>query len=107
MSIAPLHNNHLFNVSDETDISAFYNKLSILAQHIPKNILIISGNMKDQIGKDGNNEFCLHNLWSRNGKYLANFSLKNRFACQDIKFQKREEKQWIYTYPKILKHSFS
>ena len=47
------------NASDEMDISTFYNKLSSLAWLIPKqNIVIISGDMNAQIGKDRNNKLC-------------------------------------------------
>ena len=45
------------NASDETDIT-FNNALSSLIQHIPKhNVLIISGDMNTQIGKDENKKF--------------------------------------------------
>ena len=51
----------LTNDSDEPDI-AFYNGLSFQAWHISKhNILIIDRDINAQIGKDGNNKFCLHN----------------------------------------------
>ena len=44
--------------------------------------------------KNANNKFCLHNSSSRDGEYLADFSLKNRVASP-----KREGKPWTYTYP--------
>ena len=62
------------------------------------NILIISEDMNVQIGKDGNNKFCLYNLPNWNSKYLADFSHKNRLACQNTKFQKRDRKLWTYTF---------
>ena len=41
------------NVSDKTDLIAFYNELSSLVCNIPKhNILITSGDMNAQIGKN-------------------------------------------------------
>ena len=77
------------NASSETDIPT-YNRLSSLAQHIPKhNILIISGDMNAQIDKDENYKFCLHNLPNKNGKYLTDFSLKNSLSHQNTKFEKR------------------
>ena len=46
------------NASDETNIDTFYNQLSFLVHCIPKhNILISSGNMNSQIGKNVNNKF--------------------------------------------------
>ena len=40
------------NVSDETDIIAFYNELSFLVRSIPKhNIFITGGDRNAQIGK--------------------------------------------------------
>ena len=56
------------------------------------NVLIISGDMNAQIGKDENNKFCLYNLPNRNGKHQADFSLKNSLSCLNTKFQKRMER---------------
>ena len=48
------------NVSEKTDLIAFYNKLSSLVCSIPKhNILIIGENMNAQIVKNINNKFRL------------------------------------------------
>ena len=81
------------NTSYELDFTTFYNGLSSLAQHIPKhNVLIISGDINAQTGKNKNNTFCLHNLPIRNGAYLADFSLKNNLSHLNTKFQKREGK---------------
>ena len=50
------------NVSKETDLIAFYNKLSSLVRTIPKhNVIVIGGNMNVQIGKNVNHKFSLHN----------------------------------------------
>ena len=79
------------NASNETGITTFYNGLSSLEWHIPKhNVLIIGRDMNAQIGKDGNNKFCSHNMLKRNGPYLEDFSLVNRHGCL-LKFQKRKE----------------
>ena len=88
------------NASDETDTVIFFKKLSSLIRHIPKrNILIISWDMNAQIGKSENNKFCFYNLSNRNGEYLADFSLKNKLACLNTKFQKSQRKLWTYTLP--------
>ena len=43
------------NVGEETDLIAFYNEVSSLVCSIPKhNVLIISGDMNAQIGKNVN-----------------------------------------------------
>ena len=50
------------NVSEETDLIAFYNELSSLVRGIPKhNVLVIGGDINVQIGKNVNNKFSLHN----------------------------------------------
>ena len=68
-----ISSNYPTNASDETDIIT-YNKTSSLVQHILKhNVVIISGNMNADIGKDRNNKFCLYDSPNRNGEYLSNF----------------------------------
>ena len=86
------------NVSEETDLIAFYNDLSILVPSILKhNVLVIGGDMNVQIGKNVNHKFSLHNLSNRNGQHLTDFTLENRLTCLNTKFQKKEEKLWTYT----------
>ena len=64
------------NVSEETDLIAFYNALSSLVCSILKhNILVIGGDMKAQIGKNINHKFSLHNSSNRNGEHLTDFML--------------------------------
>ena len=49
------------NVSEETELFAFYDELSSLVRSIPKhNVLIIGGDMNAQIGKNGNHKYSLH-----------------------------------------------
>ena len=80
----------LTNASDERDLNTFYNKLSSFVHSIPKhNILIISGDMNAQIGKNINNKFSLHYLTNKNGEYLMDFTLKNGLTYLNTKFQKR------------------
>ena len=81
------------NVNEETDLIAFYNKLSALVCSIPKhNVLIISGDMNAQIGKNDNHKSSIQNSSNKNGKYLTDFTLENRLTCLNIKFQKRKGK---------------
>ena len=78
------------NVSEETEIIAFYDKLSSLVRSIPKhNVLIIGGNMNAQIGKNGNHKFSLHNLSNRNGQHQNDFAIENRVTYLNTSFQKK------------------
>ena len=66
------------NVSEETDLIAFYNDLSSLVRGIPKhNVLVIGGDMNAQIGKNVNHKFSLHNSSNRNEEHLTDFTLVN------------------------------
>ena len=86
------------NDSNESNIITFYNKLSFLVRQIPKhNVLIIGGDMNAEISKDRNDKFCLYNSPNKNEEYLADFSLKNRLAYLNTKFQKRN------AYPNNIK----
>ena len=87
------------NVSEETEIIAFYDELSSLVRSILKdNVLVIGRDMNAQIGKNGNHKYSLHNLSTRNGQHLTDFTIENRLTCLNSNFQKREGKLWIYTY---------
>ena len=87
------------NVSEETDLIAFYNELSSLVRSIPKhNVLVISGDVNDHIGKNVNHKFKLHNSSNRNGRHLTDFTLENRLTCPNTNFQKKKRKLWTYTY---------
>ena len=89
----------LTNVSEETDLIAFYNKLSSLVWSISKyNILVTGGDMNVQIGKNVNCKFSLHNLSNRNGEHLTDFMQENRLTYLYTKFQKRKGKLWTYTH---------
>ena len=78
------------NVSDETNI-IFYKMLSSLARLIHKDsVLIIGRDISAQIGKDENNEFCLHNLQNKKGEYQADISLEINLPCLNAKFLKRD-----------------
>ena len=89
----------LTNVSEETDLIAFYNELSSFIRSIPKhNVHVIGGDMNTQIGKNVDHKIILHNLSNKNGEHLTDFMLENRLTCSNTKFQKNEEKPWTYTY---------
>ena len=67
------------NVSEETELVAFYDELSSLARSFPKhNVPVIGGDMNSQIRKNGNNKYSLHNTSNRNGQYLTDFIIGKR-----------------------------
>ena len=50
------------NVSEETELIAFYDELSSLVRSIPKhNVLVIGGNMNEKIEKNRKHKYSLHN----------------------------------------------
>ena len=82
------------NVSEETDLIAFYNELSSLVRRIAKhNVPVIGGGMDAQTGKNVN-----HDSSSRNGEHLTYFTQENRLTCFITKFQKMNRNLWTYTY---------
>ena len=87
------------NVSEETELIAFYSELSSLVRSIPKhNFLVIGEDMNAQIGKNVNHEFSFHNLSNGNGNHQTDFMLENRLTCLNTKFKKKEGKLWTYNY---------
>ena len=87
------------NVSEETELYAFYDELSSLVRSIPKhNLLVIGGDMNAQIGTNGNNRYSFHNTSNRNGQHLTYFMMEIRLTCLNTNYQKREGKLWTYTY---------
>ena len=77
------------NVSEETEVVAFYDELSSLVPSIPKhNVLVIGGDMNAQIGKNGN-RYSLHNTSNTNGQHLTEFMMENRFTCLNANYQKK------------------
>ena len=57
------------NVSEETDLIAFYNELSSLIRCIPKhNVLVIGRDMNGQIDKNVNYKFNIQNSLNRKGE---------------------------------------
>ena len=78
------------NVSEETDLIAFYNELSSRVRSILKhNVLVIGGDMNAQTGQNVNHKFSLHNSSKRNGEHLSDFTPENRLTCRNTKLQKR------------------
>ena len=87
------------NVSEETELVAFYDELSSLVRSIPKhNVLVIGGDMNAQIGKNENNKYSLHKTSNRNGQHQTDFMIENRITCLNTNYQKREGKLWTYSY---------
>ena len=87
------------NVSEETQLVAFYDELSSLVHSILKhNMLVIGRDMNAQIGENGNNKYSLHNTSNRNGQHLTDFMIENRLTCLNTNYQKREGKLWTYMY---------
>ena len=87
------------NVSEETELVAFYDELFSLVRSIPKrNVLVIGGDMNAQIGKNGNNKYSLHNTSNRNGQHLTESMMANRLTCLNTNYKKREGKLWTYSY---------
>ena len=63
------------NVSEETELIAFYDKLTSLVRGIAKhNLLVNGGDMNAQTGKNGNHRFGLHNSSNRNGQHQTDFT---------------------------------
>ena len=86
------------NISEETELIAFYDELSSLVCRILKhNVCVIGGDMNAQIYKNINYKFSLHNSSNRNGQHLTDLPLENRLTCLTRKFQKKEGKLWTYT----------
>ena len=86
------------NVSEETELIAFYDELSSLVRSILKHdVLVIGGDKNAQIGKNVNHKFSLHNSSNRNRQHLTDFTIENRLTCLNTNFQKREGKLWTYT----------
>ena len=70
------------NVSEETELVAFYDELSSFVRSIPKhNLLVIGGDMNALIGNNGNNKYSLHNTSNRNERHLTDFMIENRLKC--------------------------
>ena len=66
------------NVSEETELIAFYDEISSLMPSIRKcNVFVIGGDMNAQIGKNGNHKYSLHNSSNWNGQHLTNFTIEN------------------------------
>ena len=81
------------NVSEETELIAFYDELSPLMRCIRKyNVLVIGGDMNAQIGKNRNNKYSQHNTSNRNGQHQTNFMIENRLTPINTNYQKRKGK---------------
>ena len=75
------------NVSEETELVAFYDELSSVVRSIPKHIvLVIGGDMNAQIGKNGNNKYSLNHTSNRNGQHLTDFMIENKSTCLNTNY---------------------
>ena len=93
------------NVSEETELVAFYDELSSLVRNIPKhNMLFIGGDMNAQIGKNGNNKYSRHYTSNRNGQDLTDFMIKNRLTCLNTNYKKGMENYGPTHTQTIIKH---
>ena len=87
------------NISEETELIAFYDELYSLVRRITKhNLLAIGGDMNAQIGKNGIHKYSRHKSSNRNGQHQTDFTIENRLTCLNTNFQKRKVKLWTYTY---------
>ena len=77
---------HLFHF-----ILFLYHDIIIICKGNVLDVLIIIGERNAQIGKDENDQFCLHNMPNKNEELRADFSLEHRQAHLNTKFQKRQE----------------
>ena len=83
------------NVSEETELIAFYDELSSLVRSILKhNVLVIGGDMRAQIGKSRNHKFNLHNSSNRNGQHLTHFTIENRLTCLNTDFTRKPSESY-------------
>ena len=93
------------NVSEETELVAFYDELSSLVSSIPKhNMLVTGGYMNAPIEKNGNNKYSLHNTSNRNRKHLTDFMIENRLTCLNKNYQKGRENYGPIHTRTIVKH---
>ena len=89
MATSAQRSSFAISASDESNLDAFYNKISSLVCSILKhNVLIIGGDINAQIGKNVNNKFSSHDLTNRNGENIMDFTLENGLTCLNTKFQK-------------------
>ena len=93
------------NVSEETELVAFYDELFSLVCTIPKlNLLVIGGDMNAPKGKNGNNKYSLHNTSNRNGQHLTDFMIENRLLYLNTNYQKGRENYGPTITQTIVKH---
>ena len=67
------------NISEEEEVSLFYQELSSLVRQVPKhNVLIIGGDMNSQIGRNDDHKFAFHMSTNRNGLISCRFYNRKR-----------------------------
>ena len=84
------------NVSEETELIAFYEEISSLVRNIPKhNVLVIGGDINAQIRKKGNHkysQYSQYNSSNKNGQHLTDFTIENRLTCLNTNLKKKRGK---------------
>ena len=81
------------NVSEETDLIAFYDNLSSLVFSISKhNVLVIGGDLNAQIRKNVNHKLSLHNSSNGNGQHLRDFTPKIYINIPQFKLSEKKRK---------------
>ena len=92
------------NVSDEDDVTDFYNDISSFIRYVPKhNVLIIAGDFNAHLGIDHDNKFAYHTESNINGYLLDHFIIENCLKSLNLKFQKKSGKLWTHTHPNGFK----
>ena len=92
------------NVSDEDDVTDFYNNMSLFTLYLPKhNVLIISGDFNAHLGIDHDNKCSYHTETNRNGYLLDHLIIENGLKSLNSKFQKKRYTLWTHTHPNGFK----
>ena len=88
------------NISDESNVTEFYNNKSSFTRYVPKhNLLIIVGDFNAQLGIDNDNKYSYHTETNRNGYILDHFKIDNGLKSLNTRFQKKRNKLWTHTHP--------
>ena len=79
------------NVLEEQDVLHFSNELASLVRAVPRhNMLIITGDMNAQLGRNQHHKHAFHAETNRNEKHFNHFLTENNLYCLNTRFKKRE-----------------
>ena len=88
------------NVSEESEVSEFYDELSSLVRAVPKHsFMVIGGDFNAQLGTSAEIQHTYHTQNNRNGDYFEQFLIQNNLSCLNTRFQKKDGKKWSFSYP--------